>query len=306
MSEEDLECKPSVLRRRKITTTSSWATIDEDFNNPIPERPANRRRLSLIEEPEKSSALRRQSFGADSQYPFEFKRAADKTITKTLNYKVLVVGEVSGGKSSIIKRYVHNFYSEANTGPTVGIDFKLKLIPYEEDTEIRLQFWDVGGQSAPMTRAYYGGAHGAIVVYDHSNTKSFQEAFDRWKCELDTKCTLPGPPPNRPLPTILAANKSDLQASPDIPDDLEVSRMVQEGGFVPKWFRCSAKTGEGVDDLMNLLIKYIIALDTWSGTETRELQVKLNASSRSSDADRSPMSSKSISKDGDKRRVCQC
>jgi hypothetical protein len=40
--------------------------------------------------------------------------------------------------------------------------------------------------------------------------------------------------------------------------------MVHEHGFIPKWIRTSAKTGNGVSDAMNLLIRYIMAMDTWN------------------------------------------
>ena len=117
---------------------------------------------------------------------------------------------------------------------------RLKLIHYNDDLEIRLQLWDIAGQErfSSMTRAYYKGTMGAIVVFDHSNAKTYQAAVDRWKRDLDDKCSLPG---NRSVPAILVANKVDLKRDPALPDDLEISRTVQERGFVPKWYKTSGK-----------------------------------------------------------------
>ena len=49
----------------------------------------------------------------------------------------------------------------------MGVDFQVKLIPFNEDLEIRLQLWDIAGQErfSQMTRAYYKGDEiGARIV----------------------------------------------------------------------------------------------------------------------------------------------
>ncbi len=73
-------------------------------------------------------------------------------------YKILVLGEVHTGKSAVIRRYVHNFFSDSYRS-TVGVDFHLKIVPYNEELEIRLQLWDIAGQErfSSMTRAYFKG-----------------------------------------------------------------------------------------------------------------------------------------------------
>ena len=59
-------------------------------------------------------------------------------------YKVLVIGELGCGKTAFIKRYVHNFFS-ANYRATIGVDFALKVLDWDESTIIRLQLWDIAG-----------------------------------------------------------------------------------------------------------------------------------------------------------------
>ena len=87
-------------------------------------------------------------------------------------YKIIVVGEVSCGKSALIKRYVHNFFGHrTHYRATIGVDFQLKILKFNDELEIRLQLWDIAGQErfSSMTRAYYKGAVGAVVVFDQVN-----------------------------------------------------------------------------------------------------------------------------------------
>lgn len=83
---------------------------------------------------------------------------------------MIVIGEVATGKSALIKRYVHNFFgSKAHYRATLGVDFQLKMLKFNDEMDIRLQLWDIAGQErfSSMTRAYYKGAVGAVVVFDN-------------------------------------------------------------------------------------------------------------------------------------------
>lgn len=58
-------------------------------------------------------------------------------------YKVLVIGDLGVGKSSVIRRYVHQTYS-TNYRATIGVDFALKVLKWDSET-VRLQLWDIAG-----------------------------------------------------------------------------------------------------------------------------------------------------------------
>lgn len=60
-------------------------------------------------------------------------------------FKVLVIGNVAVGKTSIVLQYVKKQFPGGYKA-TVGVDFTLKTIELEPRTVVRLQLWDIAGE----------------------------------------------------------------------------------------------------------------------------------------------------------------
>ncbi|XP_029610757.1 ras-related protein Rab-38-like [Salmo trutta] len=169
--------------------------------------------------------------------------------------KVLVIGDLGVGKTSIIKRYVHQIFSQ-HYRATIGVDFALKILNWDHKTVVRLQLWDIAGQEryGNMTRVYYREALGALVVFDMTRASTFQAVL-KWKRDLDSKVALGN---GRPVPAVLLGNKCD-QLSTGLCSKLpKLENFTRDHGFVG-WYETSAKDNTNIDAAIMCLVESIMA-----------------------------------------------
>ncbi|KAM9348288.1 ras-related protein Rab-38b [Symphorus nematophorus] len=178
-----------------------------------------------------------------------------QSLRKEHLYKVLVIGDLGVGKTSIIRRYVHQTYS-TNYRATIGVDFALKVLNWDSET-VRLQLWDIAGQErfGNMTRVYYREAMGAFIVFDVTRHTTF-EAVIKWKEDLDSKLMLAD---GTSIATVLLANKCD-QGRELTNNGIKMDQFCKDHGFVG-WFETSAKDNLNISEAANFLVKHIMATE---------------------------------------------
>jgi len=167
---------------------------------------------------------------------------------KQFIFKAIVIGDGGVGKTSIIRRYVHEQF-DPKYKKTIGVAHAVKRVNIE-DREITLTIWDTGGQELfdCIRPQYYRGANGAIIVFDVTNKESFDH-LDKWFNDLQAQCGK--------IPIILVANKIDLIEKQVIPLE-EGERYALKNDIT--FFETSAKTGENVVDIMKELAKMLLLI----------------------------------------------
>ena len=105
--------------------------------------------------------------------------------------------------------------------------------------QIKLQIWDTAGQESfrSITRSYYRGAAGALLVYDITRRDTFNH-LTSWLEDARQHS-------NSNMVIMLIGNKSDLEARREVKKE-EGEAFAREHGMV--FMECSAKTASNVEE----------------------------------------------------------
>eukprot|EP00760_Papus_ankaliazontas_P015635 PhM_4_TR16627/c0_g1_i1/m.31019/K07918/RAB32; Ras-related protein Rab-32 len=169
--------------------------------------------------------------------------------------KLLVVGDYAVGKTSLVRRYCENEFTE-NYRITIGVDYHEKVLPSAAKGRTRVQLWDVAGHErfGAMTRTYYKYAVGGVVVFDVTREASL-ESCSRWLADIQGKVQLPN---GNNIPLVLVGTKVDLVEDEAALDALtaKYEQFASENGFLC-YFGVSSKTGSNVERAMDFLLQRV-------------------------------------------------
>jgi Ras-related protein Rab-14 len=150
-------------------------------------------------------------------------------------FKYIIIGEAGVGKSSLTERFTRGTFTEK--GPTVGVEFD-KAIAEINNELVKLQIWDTAGQERfrSVTRGYYRGAAGALLVYDVTRRATFARVGS-WLADARGNTS-----PQTVM--MLIGNKADLEENREVTFE-EAQAFAEENNLL--FLECSAKNGDNVE-----------------------------------------------------------
>ncbi|KAK6430858.1 hypothetical protein LTR95_012985 [Oleoguttula sp. CCFEE 5521] len=206
--------------------------------------------------------------------------------------KIILLGPSGTGKSCLLHRFVKDQWRTLSS-QTIGVEFASKIVKVGTPgrrKRVKLQLWDTAGTERfrSVSRSYYRGAAGAVLVYDVSSLDTFRDLGTF----LGDARALASPK----MTVLLVGNKVDVEESqgqPDLLDDDPVGSLhstrststlgpglgaqqratrSQVGRAVPtataaQWatqhgipaaVEVSALTGDGVEEVFNKLARTIL------------------------------------------------
>ena len=152
-------------------------------------------------------------------------------------FKYIIIGDTGVGKSCLLLQFTDKRFQPVHD-LTIGVEFGARMITIA-DKQIKLQIWDTAGQESfrSITRSYYRGAAGALLVYDITRRETFNH-LTSWLEDARQHAS-------SNMVIMLIGNKCDLDAKREVRRE-EGEAFAREHGLV--FMETSAKTAENVEE----------------------------------------------------------
>ena len=160
-------------------------------------------------------------------------------------YKILLLGDSTVGKTCFLLRYTDDTFLDVHMA-TIGLDYRLKTMILNDQKIVKVQLWDTAGQDKfrAITRNYYKGAKGIILIYDVTNIKSY-ENIKKWINEIKEEIS-------ENVTIVLIGNKIDNENQRKISKE-QGEKLAND--YNVTFFETSAKTGQGLNESVFYLVQ---------------------------------------------------
>ncbi|MBN1213908.1 MAG: GTP-binding protein [Candidatus Lokiarchaeota archaeon] len=173
---------------------------------------------------------------------------------KTYRYKFILVGDEKVGKTSIVRRFTENKFSD-DYRATIGLNLISHTIKFINNS-IELLIWDIGAQKyfKRFRETYYQAAQAVLIVFDLTNKESYNNIqiwFDEVKNFIDIN----------DISIIIVGNKSDLknQRQIEYKQGVDITNSLYRQGISNiSYIETSALTGENVNEAFRLISYHYI------------------------------------------------
>ena len=151
-------------------------------------------------------------------------------------YKVVVIGDFGVGKTSLIRRFVENSFSEDYLS-SIGVTMSRKQLVAQNGTESTMMIWDTEGQTEhkAIFKQYLNGAKAFIIVADLSRDETIKSIKSH--VELCQEVV-----PNTPI--CIALNKSDIESA-----NYSLEELKNLAPNIVDVYKTSAKLGSTINEI---------------------------------------------------------
>ena len=191
----------------------------------------------------------------------------DKPKKQIIEIKLILLGDISVGKSSILGRYIDNSFTE-DYQCTLQVETKSKVIDIDLNTSVKMNIWDTVGQEKyrNLTRQFFRNCQGAIIVFDLTRKDSF-DGVQKWIDELEEF--------GSNIPILIVGNKSDLIKEREVNEDV-IENFVKNKYL---YYDVSAKNGSNVslafDKIRSEIIEDIKINEKKEENELNDIKFKM-------------------------------
>ena len=170
--------------------------------------------------------------------------------------RVITLGESGVGKTSIIRRYIHNIFDENNLS-TIGLNFSFKEVKLKNGKSINIKLIDTAGQEKykALAKSYFKNVDAVLFVFSLNNQDSFDNMKNWINLFNDNHNGKEG------IPKYLIGNKADEKR--EVQKNM-VDEFLSKNKY--KYFETSAKDNNGIDEVFQELSEdlYTILVETGS------------------------------------------
>ena len=190
-----------------------------------------------------------------------------KEILQIIRFKVILLGNASVGKTSLVTRYVEGSFSGDYQSST-SVDFKIKKVRQNNVFCTELIIWDTcGGEKfQSLTRQYFKEVNGALLIFDLADKNSLV-SLENWYDQLVQNSA-------SNVVIYVVASKQDTKEKTELTKDGEAFATSKN----LKFYEVSAKTNFNVDELFKDLSTEMFEASNYnqSFTSKSELTLKTN------------------------------
>jgi small GTP-binding protein len=169
-------------------------------------------------------------------------------LNTTVELKLLLLGNGSVGKTSLINRYLKKVYNPVYL-TTIGIDKSVKFLLIN-NKQIQLSIWDTAGQEQfrTITKSFYNKTDGVILCFDLTEKDSLN-SINYWIEQLNSKINL------EDIGIVLVGTKLDLLEFEANLKEIKSEAEKVADSYKIKYFNTSSLTGENVKEVFDYLIR---------------------------------------------------